>query len=97
VALHISDEELDRFFASICAAAPVVVIAEIMDARWRRPGNPPVFNRDPEQYIQMMARFGYSLKAFGKTTYARYNTPEWNVGRDIRLSFHLYERLFPPG
>jgi len=92
VALHIPDEELARFLAPVCAAAPVVVIGEIMDIRWRRAGNPPVFNRDPEQYVLEMANRGYLLRRFGKAIYKRYDNPQWNVNRDVRMSFHYYER-----
>jgi SAM-dependent methyltransferase len=93
VALHISDEELLRFLTPVCEAAPVIVLVELMDVRWRRMGNPPVFNRDPEHYILTMARLGFRLKSYGKAVYARYNTPEWNVGRDIRYTIHIYERF----
>jgi SAM-dependent methyltransferase len=92
IALHIPDEELARFLAPVCAAASSVVIAEIMDRRWRRPGNPPVFNRDPEQYILEMANRGFLLRRFGKAVYQRYDTPQWNIGRDVRMSFHYYAR-----
>lgn len=92
VALHVSDEELERFLAPICRAAPVVVISEIMDSRWRRPGNPPVFNRDPEAYILSMGHLGYGITAYSKTIYARYNTPKWNTGHDVRLTIHVYEK-----
>jgi SAM-dependent methyltransferase len=92
VAQHIPDEELARFFKPICEAAKQVVIAEIMDIRWRRPGNPPVFNRDPEQYVLEMANRGFLLRRFGKALYARYNKPPWNVDRDTRMSFQMYAR-----
>jgi SAM-dependent methyltransferase len=94
VGLHIPDEELARFLKPICDAAKVVMIAEIMDSRWRRTGNPPVFNHDPEQYILEMANRGFLLRRFGKAVYKRYDTPPWNQGHfDIRMSFHLYAKL----
>ncbi len=96
VACHIPDEELKRFFAPVCAAAPTVVVAEIMDSRWRRPGNPPIFNRDPEHYIMTMARMGFMLRTCTKTNYARYDTSPWNVGRDTRLTVHVYARQSKP-
>ncbi len=92
VGLHISDEELARFLTPICVAASSVVIAEIMDIRWRRAGNPPVFNRDPEQYILEMANRGFLLRRFGKAVYQRYDNPQWNVNRDVRITFHQYGR-----
>ncbi|MGE3624364.1 MAG: trans-aconitate 2-methyltransferase [Bdellovibrionales bacterium] len=92
VALHIPDEELARFLMPICEAAPAVAILEIMDRRWRRDGNPPVFNRDPEQYVLEMANRGYLLRRFGKAVYERYNRPPWNADRDTRMSIHLYAK-----
>jgi SAM-dependent methyltransferase len=95
VACHIPDEELARFLTPICAAAPVVAICEIMDRRWRRPGNPPIFNRDPEQYLLEMANHGFQLCRFSKVIYARYNTPSWNVNHDVRMTFHAYLKEQP--
>lgn len=89
VGLHISDEALERFLKPICQAAPVIMIAELMDTRWRRPGNPPVFNRDPEQYILTMAKLGFTLESFTKMPYERYG----HVGGDTadnRITFHIY-------
>ncbi|SDH39676.1 class I SAM-dependent methyltransferase [Pseudomonas panipatensis] len=92
VACHIPDEELGRFLAPICAAVDSVVIGEVMDERWRRDGNPPIFNRDPEGYVGAMLRQGFELERYGKITYARYDTPAFNVGRDVRLTLHVYRR-----
>jgi SAM-dependent methyltransferase len=92
VAGHIPDEELARFLAPICAAAPLLAICEIMDLRWRRPGNPPIFNRDPEQYILEMQNRGYLLWRFGRANYAHYNKAPWNTDHDTRITFHLYAR-----
>jgi len=91
VALHISDEELVRFLKPICEAARVVVIAELMDVRWRRGGDPPVFNRDPEQYVATMMSLGYLLQAWVKAPYARYSQQSGNVA-DGRITFHTYRR-----
>lgn len=92
VACHIPDEELGRFLAPICAAVDRVVIGEVMDERWRRDGNPPIFNRDPEAYVGAMLRQGFELERYGKAVYARYDTPAFNVGRDVRLTVHVYRR-----
>jgi SAM-dependent methyltransferase len=92
VACYIPDEELTRFLKTVCAAAPAVVIAELMDRRWRKPATPPVFNRDPEQYVLEMANRGYLLRSFGKAVYARYNAPPWNADHDVRMTFHHYAK-----
>ncbi|WP_259756437.1 class I SAM-dependent methyltransferase [Pseudomonas sp. GCEP-101] len=92
VACHIPDGELARFLAPICTAAERVVIAEVMDERWRRDGNPPIFNRDPEAYVGAMLRQGFELERYGKAVYQRYDVPAFNVGRDVRLTVHVYRR-----
>jgi hypothetical protein len=33
-----------------------IVIGEIMGREWRRPGNPPVFNRDAQEYADMIGK-----------------------------------------
>jgi hypothetical protein len=33
-----------------------IVIGEIMGRQWRRPGNPPVFNRELSEYADMIQR-----------------------------------------
>jgi trans-aconitate methyltransferase len=48
VLLHVPDDQLEAF-VQLCAGR-WVVIGEIMDRRWRRPGRPPVFNRDAADY-----------------------------------------------
>jgi SAM-dependent methyltransferase len=53
VLLHIPDDQikavLDR--ANLYRR---VVIGEIMGRKWRRPGDPPVFNREAEEYEALM-------------------------------------------
>jgi len=55
VLLHVPDDEI----AGVINAAkqyPRIVIGEIMGRRWRRPGNPPVFNREAHEYVAMVGR-----------------------------------------
>lgn len=72
VLLHISDEEIDRFMKEVVTGRSRVIIAELMDRRWRREGVPPVFNRDAEDYILIMQRLGFRLVKHFKPEYARY-------------------------
>lgn len=53
VMLHIPDDEIQALIDK-AKAYPRVVIAEVMGRKWRRPGDPPVFNREAEEYEQMM-------------------------------------------
>lgn len=50
VLLHIPDADLAGLIAGI--SADRVIVAEVMGRHWRRAGNPPVFNREPEEYIE---------------------------------------------
>jgi SAM-dependent methyltransferase len=91
VLLHVSDDALPSFLAQVAQGRDRIVIAEVMDARWRRDGDPPVFNRDPEEYILGMAALGFRLANAEKHAYARYDHPPWNVGRDSRLTILAFE------
>jgi SAM-dependent methyltransferase len=92
VLLHLDGPFAVQVLENACASAKRVVIAELMDSRWRRGGNPPVFNRDPEHYILAMQSFGFYLVDAAKYVYAHYDTPHWQQGRDVRMSFLTFER-----
>ena len=55
VLLHVPDDEIG---ALLMRTAPYkrVVIGEVMGRKWRRPGNPPVFNREAGEYVEMSGR-----------------------------------------
>lgn len=91
VLLHVSDTSLPSILSNVLAFDKVV-IAEVMDTRWRREGDPPVFNRDPEQYILLMQAHGYQLTNVSKTPYLRYDKPPFNIGKDSRLTALSFER-----
>jgi SAM-dependent methyltransferase len=55
VLLHIPDHEIEPLIERI-KSYKRIVIGEIMGRQWRRPGNPPVFNRDIEEYVEMLGR-----------------------------------------
>jgi SAM-dependent methyltransferase len=93
VLLHICDEDLPHFLARMVASAKQIVIGEIMDTRWRRDGNPPVFNRDPEIYILEMLKLGCVLIEYAKLPYVRYSGPPYNVDRDNRNTFLRFVKL----
>jgi len=92
-AFHIPDNELARFLSLISSSSDTVLIAELMDRRWRREGNPPIFNREPEEYVTGMLAENFYLTNILKLPYQRYDCEPWNVNRDIRLTFHLYKRF----
>lgn len=55
VLLHIPDDEIEPLLART-AGYGRVVIGEVMGRKWRRAGDPPVFNRDAEDYEAMVNR-----------------------------------------
>ncbi|UDF28478.1 UNVERIFIED_ORG: class I SAM-dependent methyltransferase [Roseateles sp. XES5] len=86
VLLHVSDEALPIVLEEAVKGRKRFIISEVMDSRWRRDGNPPVFNRNPEDYILIMQDLGFQLSHVNKTPYQRYDVEPWNVGRDSRLT-----------
>lgn len=55
VLLHVPDDEIAPLLQSTTAYARVV-IGEVMARRWRRAGNPPVFNREAAEYVALSGR-----------------------------------------
>ena len=59
VLMHIPDEELDAQLARF--EVPRVIVSEVLGRRWRRAGDPPVFNREIEEYVRAFDRVGYEV------------------------------------
>ena len=55
VLLHVPDYEIENVI-SLAKKYKRIVIGEIMGRQWRRPGNPPVFNRELSEYAEMIDR-----------------------------------------
>ena len=60
VLLHIPDDEIQSVMDSF-KSYQRIVIGEVLGRQWRRPGNPPVFNRNLEDYIMLAERTSYSV------------------------------------
>jgi SAM-dependent methyltransferase len=71
VLLHIPDELLPTLLAKLGGFRRVVV-GEILGRKWRRPGNPPVFNRELEEYREAFAAAGFLYRSAMLFTYSRY-------------------------
>ncbi|GCE89871.1 type 11 methyltransferase [Komagataeibacter diospyri] len=95
VLLHVSDHEIENILQLATKDRERLIIAEIMDQRWRRSGNPPVFNRDPEEYILIMQRIGWGLASAFKYEYEHYARQPWNIGRDSRFTMLAFEPIRP--
>ena len=72
VLLHIDDDCIDGLVENLCKNTERVIVAEIMGRQWRRPGNPPVFNREADEYISIFEKCGFELAINTEKVYERY-------------------------
>lgn len=83
VLLHVSDDDISAVAARLVSAAPTVFVSEIMDRKWRRRGNPPVFNREYSDYIDIFRDAGMAQCVARTHPYHRYQDAYLTV-----LEFH---------
>ena len=86
--LHIADDALIPLLIEAVQGRRRVIIAELMDPRGRRAGDPPVFNRDPEYYIFLMQELGVRLVHYAKPECALYG----NAAHDNHMTILGFER-----
>ena len=72
VLLHIDDDCIDDMIKNLCEGTDTVVVAEIMARMWRREGNPPVFNREADEYITLFEKCGFEKDYHNEKPYKRY-------------------------
>jgi SAM-dependent methyltransferase len=72
VLLHVSDEAIEGMVNSLVESSSEVLVAEIMGRKWRRAGNPPVFNREVDEYIQLFEAYGCKVIHQEERPYKRY-------------------------
>lgn len=72
VLLHVPDGDLATVVMRLAASAPCVLVGEIMARRWRRLGDPPVYNREPGEYTAAFAAAGMTLREHHEWPYHRY-------------------------
>jgi SAM-dependent methyltransferase len=92
VFLHIDDDTLkDTIRRFKDANYTYILISEILGREWRRKGNPPVYNRDLNDYLITMQNHGYFLYREVSRNYKRYlrYAPE----RNVKISGLLFKRL----
>jgi len=73
VLMHVPDSELDTLIGRM--NAPIVCVSEMMGREWRRDGDPPVFNREPSEYVEAFKAHGYTLSASQEQIYEHYQKP----------------------
>jgi SAM-dependent methyltransferase len=54
VLLHVPDDLIQGVIDKAKSMHRRIVIGEVMGRKWRRGGNPPVFNREVSEYVQMV-------------------------------------------
>ena len=78
VLLHIDDDCIGDFIENLCEDTESVVVAEIMARTWRREGDPPVFNREADEYITLFEKCGFEKDYHNEKPYERYK--DWPGG-----------------
>lgn len=91
VLLHIADDVILDILRNACDSSDTIIISELMDRSWRREDNPPVFNRDPEDYILMMQKLGYTLTYRDEKPYGQWVVEPCNIGRDSRITMLVFK------
>lgn len=81
VLLHVPDDELSATIGRF--RQKHVVVSEMLGTKWRRAGNPPVFNRGIMDYEAAFRTAGYSLKRVLFAPYPHYEGEDVGV-----LQFH---------
>jgi len=73
VLMHVPDDELGAVLKRL--RAPVVYVSEMLGREWRRDGDPPVFNRDLDDYVLAFGALGYGLSNVRNRIYEHYGEP----------------------
>lgn len=77
VLLHINDDDIVDYLRTVTTNCQRVLVGEILGRKWRRGGNPPVFNREAQEYADIMKQVGWSLVKTTERPYKRY--PNTNI------------------
>jgi SAM-dependent methyltransferase len=88
VLLHQTDEDIDSIIENLCETSRRIIVVELCGRDWRREGNPPVFNRGPEEYDIMFSNHGRGLSTIIKKPYTRYK--KYNK-LDTNLTIMVFE------
>ena len=89
VLLHQSDEDIESIVKLLCDSSKRIVVAEVCGREWRRKGNPPVFNRNVEEYIKLFADNGKDSLTIINKSYIPYE--EKYVDRNTDVNIMVFE------
>lgn len=88
VFLHLDDDILGSILQRLREACKShLIIGEILGREWRRPGDPPVFNRNLDDYISLLQKFGFQVINEYKLPYKRYADSPHFKNKNTDLSF----------
>jgi len=92
VFLHLDDDTLSNILLRMRESCQkLLIVAEILGREWRRQGLPPVFNRDREDYKDLITARGFNFVEEYRRPYERYaRMPEYR-NRNTDISFLLFE------
>ncbi len=88
VFLHLDDDTLGSILTRLRKACKKhLIVGEILGREWRRPGNPPVFNRNFDDYMNLLQRYGFHIINEYKLPYKRYADSPYFKDKNTNLSF----------
>jgi SAM-dependent methyltransferase len=88
VFLHLDDDIIGSILQRLRKACKkYLIIGEILGREWRRPGDPPVFNRNYDDYISLLQRHGFQVINEYKLPYKRYADSSYFKNNNTDLSF----------
>lgn len=90
VLLHIDDESILQTIRALCHS-PTVIVAEILGREWRRPGNPPVFNRNLIDYEELFAECGKQCVWRAHRPYAHYQNKAIAKGKNTDINMLIFQ------
>lgn len=94
VFLHVRDEDLGSIVEAVSSAVRHrFVVGEILGRAWRIPGqaDPPVFNRERQEYVDVFERFGWSFRELRAVPYRHYAGKAPGGGDEV-VSFLVFDR-----
>ena len=92
VFLHLDDDTLSNILLRLRESCQkLLIVAEILGREWRRQGLPPVFNRDLDDYQDLISSRGFKFIGEYRRPYQRYaRMPEFR-NKNTDISFLLYK------
>lgn len=68
------------------------IISEILGREWRRDGFPLVFNREKDEYIGIMKKFGFEFDKEIRRPYKRYAESAYYSDKNTDISFLIFRK-----